>query len=84
MQLEYPLDLEARQFNYVYENEMEVFEMNDLTIRAPEDAPCINVLIRGTLECRLPSELRKPRSDGSSPINFNRNLLRKPVQRKSH
>lgn len=84
MQLECPLDLDARQFNYVYENEMDVFEMKDLSVEAPDDAPCINVLIRGVLEYKLSRKLRKPKSDGCSPISSNGNFMIKSIQRSSH
>lgn len=82
MQLECPLDLEARQFNHIYENEMDVFEISDLSVKVPDDAPCINVLIRGALECKPSRQVHKPKSDGCSPINLNTN--NKQIHRKSH
>lgn len=84
MQLESPLDLEAREFNYIYENEMQVFEMNELSVKAPDDAPCINVLIRGMLDYKLQRQLCKPKSDGCIPITLNKNYANKSIQRSSH
>lgn len=84
MQLECPLELDARQFNHIYENEMDVFEVNDLTVTAPDDAPCINVLIRGSLDCKPSMQRYKPNSNSSSPINFTKNVFEQTFQRRSH
>lgn len=84
MQLESPLDLEARQFNYIYENEIEVFEINELSVKAPDDAPCINVLIRGMLDYKLQKQLCKPKSDGCIATPLNKKYAKKSIQRSSH